>query len=66
VVPAEVRSPNDLDTVFQGSAKSGVQGGLSCSVDGMSFNERDQVATLAAAASMPTIYGFRDHVDEWP
>jgi hypothetical protein len=45
VVPAEVRASNDLDTVIQGSAKSGVQGGLSRSVDGMSFNERDQVAT---------------------
>ena len=45
MVPAEVRASNDLDTVIQGSAKSGVQGGLSCSVDGMSFNERDQVAT---------------------
>jgi len=41
VIPAEVRGPNDLDTVFPGSARSGVQGGLSCSVDDMSFNERD-------------------------
>jgi putative tryptophan/tyrosine transport system substrate-binding protein len=32
-------------------------------VDGMLFSERDRIAALAAAARLPTIYGFRDHVD---
>jgi len=29
----------------------------------MLFNERDQVAARAAAAELPAVYGFRDHVD---
>jgi putative ABC transport system substrate-binding protein len=32
-------------------------------VDGMFFDERERIATLAAAARLPVIYGFRDHVD---
>ena len=32
-------------------------------VDGMLFSERGRIASLAAAARLPTIYGFRDHVD---
>jgi putative ABC transport system substrate-binding protein len=29
----------------------------------MLFQERERVATLAATARLPTVYGFRDHVD---
>jgi putative ABC transport system substrate-binding protein len=32
-------------------------------VDGMLFSERGRTAALTAAARLPTIYGFRDHVD---
>ena len=32
-------------------------------VDGMLFSERKRIAGLAAAARLPAIYGFRDHVD---
>jgi ABC-type uncharacterized transport system substrate-binding protein len=32
-------------------------------VDGMLFSERHRIAVLAAAARLPAIYGFRDHVD---
>jgi putative tryptophan/tyrosine transport system substrate-binding protein len=62
LVPAEVRAPNDLDAAFQGLANDGVQAVIVL-VDGMLFNERGRVATLAAAAKVPAIYGFRDHVD---
>ena len=62
LVPVEVRTPNDLDTAFQALANNGVQAVIVL-VDGMLFNERDRVAALAAAAKLPAIYGFRDHVD---
>ena len=62
LVPAEVRAPSDLDTAFRALAKDGVQAVIVL-VDGMLFNERDRVAALAAAAKLPAIYGFRDHVD---
>jgi len=62
LVLAEVRAPNDLDTAFEGLANSGVQAVIVL-VDGMLFNERYRVAALAAAAKLPAIYGFRDHVD---
>jgi putative tryptophan/tyrosine transport system substrate-binding protein len=31
--------------------------------DAMFFNERPRIAALAAAARLPAVYGFRDHVD---
>jgi putative ABC transport system substrate-binding protein len=62
LVPAEVRTPNDLDAAFQALANDGVQAVIVL-VDGMLFNERSRVAALAAAARLPAIYGFRDHVD---
>ena len=61
-VPAEVRSPNDLDAAFRNLANDHVQAVIVL-VDGMLFNERDRIAVLAATARLPAIYGFRDHVD---
>jgi putative ABC transport system substrate-binding protein len=61
-VPAEVRSANDLDTAFQSLADDRVQAVIVL-VDGMLFSERKRIAALAAAARLPAIYGFRDHVD---
>jgi ABC-type uncharacterized transport system substrate-binding protein len=61
-VPAEARAPNDLDAAFQVLANERVQAVIVL-VDGMLFGERDRIATLAAAARLPAIYGFRDHVD---
>jgi putative ABC transport system substrate-binding protein len=62
LVPAEVRTPDDLDAAFQALANDHVQA-LIVLVDGMLFNERHRIAALAAAARLPAIYGFRDHVD---
>ena len=61
-VPAEVRSPNDLDAAFRGMADDHVQAVIVL-VDGMLFSERNRIAVLAATARLPAIYGFRDHVD---
>ncbi len=61
-VPAEVRTPNDLDAAFHALANDRVQAVIVL-VDGMFFQERDRIAALAAAARLPAIYGFRSHVD---
>jgi putative tryptophan/tyrosine transport system substrate-binding protein len=61
-VPAEVRSPDDLDAAFQALANDRVQAVIVL-VDGMFFQERNRIAALAAAARLPAIYGFRDLVD---
>ena len=61
-IPTEVRSPNDLDAAFQTLANEHVQAVIVL-VDGMLFSERNRIAALAAAARLPAIYGFRDHVD---
>jgi putative ABC transport system substrate-binding protein len=61
-VPAEVRSPNDLDAAFRKMANDHVQAVIVL-VDGMLFSERDRIAVLAATSRLPAIYGFRDHVD---
>jgi putative ABC transport system substrate-binding protein len=61
-VPAEVRTPSDLEAAFRALADDGVQA-VVVLVDGLFFNERNRIATLAAEKRLPTVYGFRDHVD---
>jgi putative ABC transport system substrate-binding protein len=62
LIAAEVRAPDDLDTAFQVLSSEHVQA-VVVLVDAMLFQERERVATLAATARLPTVYGFRDHVD---
>jgi len=62
LVSAEVREPNDLDTAFKLLSNEHVQA-VVILADAMLFQERKRVAELAAAARLPAVYGFRDHVD---
>jgi putative tryptophan/tyrosine transport system substrate-binding protein len=62
LVSAEVREPNDLDTAFELLSNEHVQA-VVVLPDAMLFQERQRVAELAAAARLPAVYGFRDHVD---
>src|SRR5712675_962522 len=62
LVSAEVREPNDLDTAFKLLSNEHVQA-VVVLADAMLFQERQRVAELAAAARLPAVYGFRDHVD---
>jgi putative tryptophan/tyrosine transport system substrate-binding protein len=62
LVSAEVREPNDLDTAFELLSNEHVQAVVVLG-DAMLFQERERVAELAAAARLPAVYGFRDHVD---
>jgi putative ABC transport system substrate-binding protein len=61
-VPAEVRTPDDLDMAFHALASERVEA-IIVLVDGMAFQERNRIAALVAAVRLPAIYGFRDHVD---
>jgi putative ABC transport system substrate-binding protein len=62
LVSAEVREPNDLDTAFKLLSNEHVQA-VVILPSAMLFQERQRVAELAAAARLPAVYGFRDHVD---
>jgi ABC-type uncharacterized transport system substrate-binding protein len=62
LVSAEVREPNDLDTAFKQLSNERVQAVVILG-DAMLFQERQRVAEFAAAARLPAVYGFRDHVD---
>jgi putative ABC transport system substrate-binding protein len=62
LLPFEVRAPDDLDPAFQASAREKVEA-LIVLQDTMFFSYRQRIAALAIAAKLPTIFGFRDHVD---
>jgi len=62
LIPAEVRGRDDLATAFGVLSNEHVQA-IVVLVDGMLFVERERIAELAAAARLPAVYGFRDHVD---
>jgi putative tryptophan/tyrosine transport system substrate-binding protein len=57
---AEVRRPEDLVAAFQK-----LQDAQAVIVfrDSMLFSERHQIAALAKTARLPTIYGYREHVE---
>ena len=58
----EVRAPDDLAPAFSKMAH-GHADAVVVQVDALFFQERKQIAALAAEARLPVIYGFRDHVD---
>jgi putative ABC transport system substrate-binding protein len=62
LIAAEVRTPNELEGAFQTLSSEHVQA-IVVLVDAMLFQERKRIAALAAIARLPTVYGFRDHVD---
>lgn len=58
----EVHLPDDLAPAFSKMSHGGAQA-VVVQVDALFFQERKQIASLAAQARLPAIYGFRDHVD---
>jgi putative tryptophan/tyrosine transport system substrate-binding protein len=62
LITTEVRAPDDIDAAFHAFPNSDVQAVI-VQVDGMFFNERERIAALAAETRLPTVYGFRDHID---
>jgi putative tryptophan/tyrosine transport system substrate-binding protein len=63
LVPAEARQPADLDTAFELLQREHVDA-VSVLRNGMFLNERRRIAALAAAARLPAIYSFREHVED--
>jgi putative ABC transport system substrate-binding protein len=62
LVSTEVQEPHDLDVAFQRLSEGHAQA-VVVLANAMLFQERKRVAELAAAARLPAVYGFRDHVD---
>jgi putative ABC transport system substrate-binding protein len=61
-VPVEVRLPDDLDAAFQSLARERVDS-VFVLQHPMFMNERRRIAMLAIAARLPTMFGFREHVE---
>jgi putative ABC transport system substrate-binding protein len=62
LVTVEVRLPDDLDAAFQSMRHEGV-GSVLILQDPMFLNQRKRIATLASTARLPTVFGFREHVE---
>jgi ABC-type uncharacterized transport system substrate-binding protein len=62
LIPVEVRLPDDLDAAFQLMGHERV-GSVLVLQDPMFLNQRQRIATLAIAARLPTVFGFREHVE---
>ena len=62
LAPLEVRTSDDLDPGFKALTREKAEA-LVVLQDTMFFSYRQQIAALAIAAKLPTIFGFRDHVD---
>jgi ABC-type uncharacterized transport system substrate-binding protein len=62
LMPVEVRIPDDIDVAFRAMARERVDGVLVLQ-DPMTLNERRRIAMLAIAARLPTMFGFREHVE---
>jgi ABC-type uncharacterized transport system substrate-binding protein len=54
--------PDDLDAAFQLMGHERV-GSVLVLQDPMFLNQRQRIATLAIAARLPTVFGFREHVE---
>jgi putative tryptophan/tyrosine transport system substrate-binding protein len=60
---ADARTPDDLDGAFQVLAQQRIDV-LIVLQTSMLLAERRRIAELAAATRLPTIYGYREHVDD--
>ena len=63
VAVADVRLPDGLDGAFQAFAQQRVDV-LIVLQTSMLLTERRRIAELAATTRLPTIYGYREHVDD--
>jgi putative ABC transport system substrate-binding protein len=59
----EVRSEDDLEQAFMDLSAKGTRIALFLQ-DAMFLRHRRKIAALALASRIPTIYGFREHVEE--
>ena len=58
IIPAEVRTSADLGPAYQALSASGVEV-VVVEQSSMLLNARNQIAEIAAAKTLPTVYGYR-------
>jgi len=62
IVPAEVRTAADIDAAYQALASAGVQA-VVVEQSNMFLFARQPIAEAAATKRLPTVYGYREHVE---
>jgi ABC-type uncharacterized transport system substrate-binding protein len=62
IVPVEVRTAADIDTAYQALASAGVQA-VVVEQSNMLANSSKPIAQTAALKKVPSVYGYRQHVD---
>jgi putative ABC transport system substrate-binding protein len=62
IVPAEARTAADIDAAYQTFASARVQA-VVVEQSGMFVFARQPIAQAAASKRLPTVYGYREHVD---
>ena len=63
LVPLEIRSSADYDAAFQTLAKQRAEILLIMS-NAVFFDDRKRIVALAGATRLPTIYSYREHVED--
>jgi putative tryptophan/tyrosine transport system substrate-binding protein len=63
LVPVEMELPDDLDIAFEAMARERFDGVIVLQAL-MFLNERRRIATLAIETRLPTMFGFREHVED--
>jgi putative ABC transport system substrate-binding protein len=63
LLPVEVRLPSDIDAAFSTFVRLRAQA-IMLAPEVMTLSERKRVAALAAAAHLPTIYSYRECVED--
>ena len=58
----DVQSPDELDKAFMSLVAAGVKA-VFVAADPMFFKERRRMAEAAQAVALPTVFGFREHVE---
>jgi putative tryptophan/tyrosine transport system substrate-binding protein len=62
IVPAEVRTSADIGSAYEALSASGVEV-VVVEQSNMLLNARSQIAEAATARMLPTVYGYREHVE---
>jgi putative ABC transport system substrate-binding protein len=62
IVPAEVRTSADIGSAYEALSGSGAEV-VVVEQSSMLLNARSQIAEIAATKKLPTIYGYREHVE---
>jgi putative ABC transport system substrate-binding protein len=62
IIPAEVRTSADIGSAYDALRADGVEV-VVVEQSSMLLNARSQIADVAAAKMLPTVYGYREHVE---